>query len=97
MLSGRSVLEIKNTKDPSPIKRERPLTFLTITLQSSSKSTNKKENENHLIKMNLYKEIGMPPLPKSEKKWAELLKNNTEIPTQPFKAEEKPLVENIDK
>jgi hypothetical protein len=34
-------------------------------------NTNKKQAHNHLIKMKLYKEIGMPPLPVRDNKRSE--------------------------
>lgn len=87
----------KKHRRPKSYKKRKTFNFLDNYVTEQFKEYKKKESENHLIKMNLYKEIGMPPLPKSEKKWAELLKNNQEKPVIPIKPEEKPLPDNNEK
>lgn len=53
-------------------------------------STNKKQAQNHLVKMKLYKEIGMPPLPIRDNKrreTSEPKQMTTQDKTDPEKSE----------
>ena len=78
-------------------RKRKTFNFLDNYVTEQFKEYKKKENENHFIKMNLYKEIGIPPLPKSEKKCAELLNKESEKPTQLLKTEDKTTNENNEK
>lgn len=57
--------------DRSHTKRNGLWISWTITWLSNTMNTNKKQAHNHLIKMKLYKEIGMPPLPVRDNKRSE--------------------------
>lgn len=80
----------KKRKRPKSFKKKKQFTFLDTYITDQYNDYKRRETQNHLIKMKLYKEIGMPPLPKTEKVNAETLEteqSKTKDTSQPIKIE----------
>jgi hypothetical protein len=77
----RSASREKKRKRPKSFKKRKPFNFLDNYVTEKYNQYKRQESENHLIKMKLYKEIGMPPLPLSGKVNS-VTEDNRQPPTQ---------------
>ena len=64
----RPISKYKKRKRPRSSKKKRSFNFLDNYVTEQYNEYKRKASQNHLIKVKMYKEIGMPPLPVSEKR-----------------------------
>lgn len=64
----RPVSKYKRRKRPRSSKKKRSFNFLDNYVTEQYNEYKRKASQNHLIKVKMYKEIGMPPLPVSDKR-----------------------------